>query len=172
MSKHTCLIRAGHDTGKIGERTVSLSWKAKADVLITLQPADAEEQCRLSQLRLAWMWATDQANSGVGAYDDKSDCYWFFKTQFLAPVLAEDDAEFALLWDKLNGLKLLAGDHFHYQMTNKAISHDDATVSQVAKALRNWQDWCASNGIDLRDTDDYNFAMQLKSYEELAKVAR
>ncbi|HPQ96079.1 MAG: hypothetical protein KDI44_19440 [Thiothrix sp.] len=172
-NKRQCLIKQGYRVGQIAAgRTITLSWLAKSDVLITMEPADKEEQCRLSQLRLAWLWASDAAKSGKGQYDIKEDCYWQFKVSHLAPVLAESDEKFAFLWDKLNALRALAGEETYRMMSDKAISHADCTVSQVSDALREWERCMLDQGIQLRQPSDYHFALQVESMQSMPESSR
>ena len=166
-NQHKCLIRTGQNIGQIATgRTITLSWKAKADVLIIMQPAGNEEQCRLSQLKLAWMWATDVAQSGLGSYDTKEDCYWEFKVRFLAPTLAAADEEFAQLWESLGAYNLLGNKQLYRQMSDRFISHNDCTVTQVSEALSEWERVMLDHGIQLRQPDEYRFALQIESYQQ------
>lgn len=153
--KYTATIKAGQRTAQISAgRTITLSWLAKADILVTLSAVDEAEQCRASQRKLAWMWSTDQAKSGIGGYDTKEDCYWMFKTRFLAPTLSATDPEFADLFERMQALRLLSPDTYR-KLSDKAISLSDGTVPQVAEALADWEKWMLSAGITPRQPEEY-----------------
>lgn len=162
--KFRCIIKKGERIGQMAVgKTITLSAPATADVILTMESANREEQCRASQLRLMWMWATDMAKSGVGQHDTKEDCYWEFKTRFLAPALAADDAEFAQLWASLSAVSLLGNQALYRKMSDRFISHEDCTVRQVASALSEWERTMAAEGINFRHPGDYHMAINLST---------
>lgn len=170
MSKHTCIIRAGSDTGQIATgRTVKLSWKAKADVLITMQPATANRSN--AQNRLAWLWAGVQAKE---TGETKEDCHTMFKAKHIAPILARDDEDFAGYWERFGAFSLVAGgqqNDFWLRTASKVVSSGDAKVEQMAEALTEWEMTQAREGLVFPQPEDYHFALQAESYRQMAERA-
>ncbi len=167
-NKHTCIIRAGSDIGQIATgRTVTLSWKAKTDVLITMQPATANRSN--AQNRLAWMWAGIQAKHEG---ETKEDCHTLFKVKHLAPILARDDEDFAGYWERFGAFSLVAGgqkNDFWLRTASRVVSSGDARVEQMAEALTEWEMTQAREGLVFPQPEDYHFALQIESYEAAAR---
>ncbi|PID45045.1 MAG: hypothetical protein CSB47_10400 [Proteobacteria bacterium] len=169
MKTITALVPQGHRSAQISPgKTLTLSSDAKIPLEITIKPFKLTRS--KSQNKLAWMWASHLADSLGG---DKAHYYATFKLNHLAPVMARDDPDFAGLFDQFKELVFgMEGTNIYDALSDSFISASKCNTKQMAEALTNWEMAEGSNGNPLPRPDDYAFALQLKSYEELQKTGK
>jgi hypothetical protein len=144
--KETFYLGSQYQKERLKACVDSLPNKATIKAVIT----DAKTKSA-SQLGLQWLWYTEIAISGVGAYDTKEDVHRFCKWKFAVPILLRDDDVFAYIWPEIKR---------KYQDNKEAMKYIiDAFVSTqgegfaMGEYLTEIERYYRPQGVNLTDPD-------------------
>ncbi len=172
MKPLTAVIRKGQKVAQLPKgKTISLSSIATLDIELTIKTFKPVRS--VAQNRLAWKWA-DYIGKAMGI--DKLEVFGEFKDKHLSTILSRDDPDFAVIYEDFKGL--LVGQEstpIYNRLAYGLIRSSDCKTSQMAEALTAWELAWTNEGAStyghLPRPEDYHFALQAESYEQLSNNA-
>ena len=141
--------------------------KTYAENLIKESPADGsmtviikttDVSSTAAQRRLAWLWYTEIAASGLGSEDTKEGVHTVCKWLFAKPILLRDDEVFGAVFAGFSQMveQVESGTRAEYwrEFTRDFISTERMSRKQRSEYLSDLQRYWTGKGVNLSDPDD------------------
>ena len=101
---------------------------------------------------LQWLWYTETAESGIGAYDTKNDVHRAAKWKWAVPILLRDDEEFCEIWPELLHLFEKDPEKMKYIVDNFVST--EGTGFAIGEYLTDYERYYREHGVPLTIPED------------------